>query len=157
MKLLNSNKVPPSILAQIEDIWKMDDETLYGFIDDMWTFVPEEVENIDDFFGPDLMGLVRTRQNEIHQENERKRNATVVVEDVEYKTLAFFDMYNLGWECDTKGWVVDKDGVATLVLSDHGNPFFPQNGVDSLQRKIKELNNNIKALKSAVTLLEING
>jgi hypothetical protein len=157
MKIENSNKVPQKLLAQADDIWQMDDETLYTFVDNLWTFVPEEFDQLEEFFGPNIQVAIRKRQNEINYEKERARNATVVVDGEEYKTLSFFDMYHLGWEMDTKAWVVEKNGKAALVHSSHGNTYFVDDPMVVLQAKIKELNNNIKAMKSAVTLLEING
>jgi hypothetical protein len=156
VKIENSHKVPPSILVKADSIWQMEAEELYQFCDDMWTFVPETIDTLDDFYGPELMVEIKKRQDAIIKEKERKRNATVEVDGTVYKTINYFDMYHLGWESDTKAWVVEKDGAAALVHSSHGGTYFDEDATAFLQSKIKELNSNIKAMKTAVTLLEIN-
>lgn len=157
MKIENSHKVPPALLAKADTIWQMDGDELYQFTDDMWTFVPESIDTLDEFYGPALLAEIKKRQEALIKEEERKRNAKVVVDGDEYNTINYFDMYHLGWESDTKAWIVDKAGTPTLVHSNHGGTYFVKDPVAFLQAKIKELNSNIKAMKSAVTLLELNG
>src|ERR1700758_4623357 len=117
----------------------MDQDELYQFLDDMWTFVPESIENIDEFYGPELMVEVRKRQTAIQKEEERKRNAAVVVDGEEYKTINYFDMYHLGWEMDTKAWIVETVHGPRLVLSNHGTRYFSEDAYTFLQSKIREL------------------
>lgn len=157
MKITNKHLLDQNTLNKIEMIWLMPRDQLWDLVDYLWTTIPDadSYEKIQDFYGKDLEDAIQNRFQEYAREEERERYATVTVDDVEYKTIDFFDMYHLGWECDTKGFLVEKDGKQVVVLTNHGNPYFAD--IESLKKKVKELNANVKALKSIISSVEVNG
>jgi hypothetical protein len=157
VKITNKHLLDQNTLNKIEMIWLMPRDQLWDLVDYLWTTIPDadSYEKIQDFYGKDLEDAIQNRFQEYAREEERERYATVTVDDVEYKTIDFFDMYHLGWECDTKGFLVEKDGKQVVVLTNHGNPYFAD--IESLKKKVKELNANVKALKSIISSVEVNG
>ena len=61
---------------------------------------------------------------------------TITVDNISYEILEEFSVLHLGWECDYKGYLVDKNGKPKLVLTDHGRAYFAKN--KELEEKIKE-------------------
>lgn len=161
MKIENKHLLDQTTLNAIDAIWLMDREQLWILTDKLWELVDKPWFNstpaprLQDFYGEDLDKEINNRFQELAREAERERYATVTVDDVEYKTIDFFDMYHLGWECDTKGFLVEKDGKQVVVLTNHGDPFFAD--IESLKKKVKELSANVKALKSIISAVEVNG
>lgn len=157
MKIKNKEVLTELQLATIDTIWRMTRDELWALSDELFVHVPDHIDNLKDFYGDDLWNEIQKRSDQIFAEAEKVRNATVEVDGVVYPTVTFFDFYHLGWECDSKAWIVTKDGKDALVLTNHGDPYFPEDGIGTLQKKIAELNKNIKAMKTAVTQLELNG
>jgi hypothetical protein len=146
------------MVTRADHIWLMTREDLWEFVDRLWEAVPgtpDPTDTLLKFYGEDLDKEINNRFQELAREAERERYATVTVDDVEYKTIDFFDMYHLGWECDTKGFLVEKDGKQVVVLTNHGDPFFAD--IETLKKKVKELSANVKALKSIISAVEVNG
>ena len=51
----------------------------------------------------------------------RIENDVIINEDFEPEGIIFsFDIYYSGWECDSKGWVVEQNGKRFIVLTSHG-------------------------------------
>jgi hypothetical protein len=147
-----------SVLKQIDDIWKMTRDQVSALIDELYQYVPEEGpdDSIRAYFGEELDQALLDRYDEIYAEIERKRNEEVTVDGVTYKVIQFFDVYHLGWELDTKAWVVEKDGGVALVHSNHGTNYFVEDGITFLKSKVKELNGNVKTMKTSISILELN-
>lgn len=157
MKINHITELPDSVLDKIEDIWQMDRAALNGLVDELYQWVPENCDYYREYFGEELGDAVMKRYDELCHEEEKKRNAEVEVDLVTYKTVNFFDLYHLGWEMDTKAWIVEKDGKQALVHSNHGTPYFVTDPVAFLNAKVKELSANVKVMKIAISQLELNG
>lgn len=144
------------MLARADNIWLMTREDLWEFNDALWESIPVKVDpsdTIDMHFGEELGAELTKRYEALSKEEEKKRYATVTVDDEEYKTITYFDMYHLGWECDTKGFVVETRNGPRFVLTNHGTPKFAE--AATIEAKIKELNGAVKAMKSALTAVNL--
>jgi hypothetical protein len=158
VKILNQHWLNAVLLAKAETIWLMERDELWAFTDALWDALPVTAnpeDKLETFYGKDLEREIQDRFQEITREAEREHFATVTVDDVEYKTIDFFDMYHLGWECDTKGFLVEKDGKQVVVLTNHGTPYFAD--VEVLKNKAKELAAAVKALKVVIASVDLNG
>ena len=60
----------------------------------------------------------------------------IKIDGKSYPVLEEFEVLHAGWECDYKGFLVDKNGRPQLVLTNHGIPYFAKN--QELENKIKE-------------------
>jgi hypothetical protein len=73
----------------------------------------------------------------------RSGNA-VKISAEEYPILKTFPVLYEGWECDSVGMVVEKDGKQVAVLTNHGIPYFPT------KQKLELLVDTYNAAKEAV-------
>lgn len=156
MKIKNKHLFDSGMLARADNIWLMTREDLWEFTDSLWASIEKAVDPTDTLathFGEELHNEVMKRFEQLAKEDEKKRYATVTVDDESYETITYFDMYHLGWECDSKGFVVKTDNGPKLVLTDHGNPYFASE--ETIKNKIKELNGAVKAMKTALTVIEL--
>lgn len=159
MKIKNEDVLTSAHLRRIDTIWQMDIDEVSSLVDELWQYVPPEgdQDSIRGYFGEELDDAILGRYNEIHVEAERKLNSEVDVDGVTYKVVQYFDVYHLGWEMDTKAWVIEKDDGIALVHTNHGTPYIVEDGVAFLKAKVGELNGNVKSMKSAISNLELNG
>jgi hypothetical protein len=157
VKILNEEELSSSTLRKIEDIWQTDVMWLSALVEELQAYIPDPNLNIRDYFGEELDDEISKRYDAIFAEAERKRNEEVEVDGATYKVINYFDVYHLGWELDTRAWVVEKGGTPALVHSNHGRNYFVEDGAAFLKAKVKELNGNVKSMKSAISLLELNG
>lgn len=155
MKINNKIVLDDLLLAEIDTIWRMERHELWNLTDKLWDKVEDAYNTLQDFFGDDLINAINDRMDEINAAVEREKLKTVTVDGVEYKTVSYFHWYVLGWESDAKGFVVEKDGKQAFVLTNHGTPHFST--PDAIEAKIKELNGAVKAMKTALASVELNG
>ena len=70
----------------------------------------------------------------------------------DYKTLMIFPVAHLGWECDSKGYVVkDAKGEVYLILTSHGGFYLADK--EELIEKLSEYQEWIDKTKAALNLL----
>lgn len=92
------------------------------------------------------------------------KTETVEVEGEGYEVLFEFQILWHRWELDSLGWVVNKDGARALVLTSHGDPYFPGGdlleknpyftGSSFLVEKIAEYEKYADQAREALRLLE---
>lgn len=157
MKIKNKHLLDSGMISRADNIWLMTREDLYEFTERLWNKVDEDLldpqDTIESWYGEELHNEVQKRFEQLAKEDEKKRYATVTVDDEEYKTITYFDMYHLGWECDTKGFVVETRNGPRFVLTNHGTAYFAE--AATIEAKIKELNGAVKAMKSALTAVSL--
>jgi hypothetical protein len=155
VKINNIHLLDGKQLGQSNNIWRMTREQLWDFTDSLWEVIenPSPQDTLATHFGEELHNEVHKRLEQLAKEDEKKRYATVTVEDEDYETITYFNMYHLGWECDTKGFVVKTADGPKFVLTNHGTAHFASE--ETIKNKIKELNGAVKAMKSALTAVEL--
>lgn len=158
MKIKNQDELTSAHIRRIDTIWQMERDELNDLIDELWQYVPPEgdEDSIRGYFGEELDDAILDRFNEIHAEEEHKRNEEVEVDGEIYKVAKYFDIYHLGWEMDTKAWIVHVGNGLKLVHSNHGTNYFVEDGVAFLKKKVSELSGNVKTMKTSISILELN-
>jgi hypothetical protein len=155
VKIKNKHLLDAVTIARTDNIWLMTREELWELDDILWNCIPDPKpdDTLDAYFGEELGNELTKRRQQLAKDEEKARYAIITVEDEEYETITYFDMYHLGWECDTKGFVVKTATGPKFVLSNHGTYLFASE--ETIKNKIKELNGAVKAMKSALTVVEL--
>lgn len=78
-------------------------------------------------------------------------NRTIQFKKKPAKILYEFKLLWCGWECDSRGYVVEQDEKIFVVLTNHGE-FYRANKKE-LEEKIKEYEQTIEDTKYALSLL----
>lgn len=80
--------------------------------------------------------------------SNKHKGAVLKFKEKEYPVLQQFDIMHLGWETDTKGWIIDDHGNNKIIMTDHGHLY--EASRKELEEKIKEyqsiLNDSLTAL-----------
>lgn len=63
-----------------------------------------------------------------------------------------FEIAHVGWECDSKGWVVELAGKRHLILTNHGSPYIAQ--ARELRDRLKVYAGLVSVTVDALQLLE---
>jgi hypothetical protein len=122
------------IQAQFVPFRNVHNETYLEYIDSLPAFVEKEKEQ-------------QAALEKKHYEDSLK----VVVDGVHYRALKAIAVYWSGWECDSTAWIVEKDGVNRVVMSNHGHTQFVEKG--ELEEKINEYKKAIAETQEALDLL----
>ena len=69
----------------------------------------------------------------------------MIVKGVDCRIVSEFDVYYSGWECDSKGWLVETDKGLQIVMTSHGSPYFA---------KVDELNDHIQEYLEAINNMQ---
>ena len=75
----------------------------------------------------------------------------ISIENIEYEVLFKFKVYWLAWDADSDGFIVNKDGIPSLALSNHGHYYFASSII--LESKISEYQDAINDSCIALEML----
>lgn len=62
-----------------------------------------------------------------------------------YGIASTFPVLWHAWECDSEGYVVDRDGRVAIVFTNHGSPYFPSS--EEIQERLDLYRNAAEAIE----------
>jgi len=89
---------------------------------------------------------------EREEARRREKELDITVEGKDFTAIAMSDVLWCGWECDSKVWIVEDEGVKKVVTTDHGSKKFSDK--DFLLSKIAEYQGAIASTQRLLNMME---
>jgi hypothetical protein len=157
-------------IEEFDDFRKMNDweQAVYEAMDDIYG-KNNGIDTLAQAFNQDFSDKwYAYRKHLILTEQLKAELATpVIIDGRSYKKLKVFNVYHLGWESDSKGFVVTDGYQKHFVLTNHGDPYLakPQEirnlmknylqTVDEMQHALGIVNetDDVKEIKHVKTII----